>query len=114
MENLDCPFCKIQLIEHTDTDKLKIVYESDTVLAFYSTKPYAEVHIVIISKKHIPTIYDLTSGDDMLKLEMLKAVEIASNEIIKLKGSCKVEMYLGSLQWVKHLHCHVIYDPTID
>lgn len=114
MDNIECPFCKIQLSNHPDADKLKIVYESDTVMAFHSTKPFAEVHIVVISKKHIPTVFDLTDGDNDLKLEMLKAVDIASREIIEQKGACKVEMYLGSLQWTKHIHCHVIYDPSID
>lgn len=114
MTNQECPFCKLVSNLPSERDKLKIVYESDKVLAFHSNKPYAEVHIVIISKQHIPTIFDLSDTDSELELEILSAVKIASKEIISLKGACKVEMYLGSFQQVQHLHCHVIYDSTID
>lgn len=114
MFDLDCVFCKLISNLYAEREKLRIVYESDNVIAFHATQPFAETHIIIISKRHIPTIFDLSDSDNDLKLEMLKAVSIASQEVIALKGACKVEMYLGTLQWVKHLHCHVIYDPTID
>jgi|LSQX01.3.fsa_nt_gb histidine triad (HIT) family protein len=114
MYDLDCGFCKIVSSLHLEREKLDIVYESDHVIAFHFTQPFAETHIIIISKHHVPTIFDLSDSDSELKLEMLKAVSIASQEVIALKGACKVEMYLGTLQWVKHLHCHVIFDPKID
>ncbi len=114
MNNQECLFCKLVSNLASERDILKIVYESDNVLAFHSTKPYAEVHIIIISKQHIPTIFDLSDSDSELKLEFLSAIRIASEEIINQKGACKVEMYLGSFQQVQHLHCHVIYDSNID
>ncbi|QNU66687.1 HIT domain-containing protein [Ruminiclostridium herbifermentans] len=114
MNEQECPFCKLVSNMSYERDMLKIVYESDNVLAFHATKPYAEVHIIIISKKHIPTIFDLSDSDSQLKLEILSAIRIASEEIINQKGACKVEMYLGSFQQVQHLHCHVIYDSNIE
>ena len=114
MSDSNCVFCKLVSDFYIDRNKLNVVYESDKVLAFYSTKPFAEVHIVIISKQHIATIFDLSESDDALQLDILKAVKIASQIMIEQEGACKVEMYLGDLQWTKHLHCHVIYDPSID
>lgn len=114
MTNQECFFCKLVSNLTSEREKLKIVYESDNILAFHSTKPYAEVHIVVISKQHIPTIFDLCETDSELKLEFLSAIRIASEEIISQKGACKVEMYLGSFQQVQHLHCHVIYNSDID
>lgn len=73
-----------------------------------------EVHVFIAPKHHIPTIFDLTEKDDELVVEMMKAIKIASQEDIKLKGACKLEMYLGEFPNTKHLHCHVIYDSSID
>ena len=109
-----CFFCEqLEDFEKRMTE-LEIVYESDKVLAFYATKPFAEVHIIVISKKHIATIFDLTEKDDALKLDMFTAIKNASEIIIKEKGACKTEMYLGELQWTKHLHCHVTFDPSID
>jgi histidine triad (HIT) family protein len=114
MHELECGFCKLVSNLPTQHDQLKIIYESDNVIAFHSTMPFAEVHIVIITKRHIPTIFDLNVEDDELKLEFLSVIKIASQEVINLKGACKVEMYLGDFQQVKHLHCHVIYDSAID
>jgi histidine triad (HIT) family protein len=114
MSDPKCVFCKLVSNLASERDRLKIVYESDSVLAFHSNMPYSEVHIVIISKQHIPTIFDLCDTDRELKLEILSVVKTASQEIISQKGACKVEMYLGSFQQVQHLHCHVIYDSTID
>lgn len=110
----DCTFCRMISNLESERSNLKIVYESDKVIALHSTKPYAETHIIIISKEHIPTIFDLDDDDNELKLEMFKAVNIASKEVISLKKACKVEMYLGELQWVNHIHCHVVFDPTLD
>lgn len=114
MQNYECGLCKLVDDLRTNREKYTIVYESENVIAIYATQPFAEVHIMIFSKKHIPTIFDLSQDDDELKLELLSAVRIASEEIIRQKGACKVEMYLGAFQQAKHLHCHVIYDSTID
>ena len=114
MQESECGLCKLVADLATQRDQLQIVYESENVIAFHSTMPYAEVHIMIISKRHIPTIFDLNAEDEALKLEFLSAIKIASQEVIQRKGACKVEMYLGAFQQVKHLHCHVIYDATID
>lgn len=114
MSDHQCGFCKLVSDLSIERENLNIVYESDRVLVFHSTMPYAEVHIIIISKQHIPSIFDLSNEDDELKLELLSAIKIASQEVINLKGACKVEMYLGAFQQMQHLHCHVIYDSTID
>ncbi len=114
MKENECVFCRLINNLESERNRMKIIYESDTLLAFYSTMPYAEVHIVITTKRHIATIFDFSDEDDALKLEIFAAVKLASEEIIRLKGACKVEMYLGDFQQAKHFHCHVIYDPMID
>lgn len=114
MTEANCPFCQLISNLSDDRDKLNIVYETDQVLALHSTKPYAEVHIIIISKQHIPTLFDIGPEANELKLELMSAIKIAAQEVIHQKGACKVEMYLGDFQQVQHLHCHVIYDSLID
>lgn len=114
MQEHECEFCKLANNLPTQRDQLNIIYESDNVIAFHSAMPFAEVHIIVITKRHIPTIFDLNIENDELKLEFLSVIRIASQEVINLKGACKVEMYLGAFQQVKHLHCHIIYDSAID
>lgn len=114
MHEHECEFCKLITDLPRQRDQLKIIYESEGFIAFHSTMPFAEVHIIIISKQHIPTIFDMKLEEDELKLEFLSVIKIASQEVIHLKGACKVEMYLGAFQQMKHLHCHVIYDSAIN
>ena len=110
MNSDDCGICNL-LNRYAFGEDVKIVYDSEHSIAFHSTKPFAQIHIFIASKKHIPTIFALTEQDNELVIDMMKAIKIASTEVIALKGACKVEMYLGDFQNTKHFHCHVIYDP---
>jgi diadenosine tetraphosphate (Ap4A) HIT family hydrolase len=88
------------------------VYESKHALAIFATKPYAEVHILIMTKNHIATVFDIENPDIILDIN--KAVKTASKKVIAMKGACKLEMYLGEFQNAKHFHCHVIYDASIN
>ncbi|MDX8401155.1 MAG: HIT domain-containing protein, partial [Mariprofundaceae bacterium] len=50
----DCLFCKI--IEGTiPSDK---VYEDEDVLAFRDIHPKAPTHVLVIPKRHVPTLAD--------------------------------------------------------
>ena len=113
MDNNDCGICAL-LNRYAHGEEVRVVYESEHTIAVHSTKPFAQVHIFIASKRHIPTIFDLTERDNETVLDMMEAVKAASSEVITLRGACKLEMYLGEFQNTKHFHCHVIYDPSID
>ena len=55
----NCLFCKI-------IDKqipAKIEYEDDQVMVFHDINPKAPVHLLIIPKKHIPTMMDVEPSD---------------------------------------------------
>lgn len=102
----DCLFCKI--IEKTIP--AKIVYEDEQALAFEDINPQAPVHILVIPKKHIPTILDLKEEDD----NCLGYVFKVANKIAKDKGiadrgfrlvtNCNPE----SGQTVYHIHFHLL------
>jgi histidine triad (HIT) family protein len=57
----ECLFCKIRDREIP----ADIVYEDGEVLAFRDVNPHAPVHILIIPRKHISTVNDLETGDDL-------------------------------------------------
>ena len=113
MDINDCGMCN-RLKRYADgEEEYKPIYESEHSLALLITQSrMAQEHIVIMTKKHIPTIFDLT--DNEIAIDVMKAIKTASKEIIALKGACKLEMYLGEFQNTKHFHCHVIYDPSIN
>ena len=43
-----------------------IVYEDDDVIAFKDIAPVAPIHVLIVPKKEIPTINDITDEDALL------------------------------------------------
>ena len=58
----DCIFCKI--IE--GKVPAKIVYQDDLVVAFEDANPAAPIHILIVPRKHIPTLNDVPENDPIL------------------------------------------------
>lgn len=103
---MDCIFCKI--IEGSIPSKK--VLENDHVVAFHDITPQAPVHILIIPKKHIPTMNDLQAEDASLMGEIhLAAQQIARDLGIadsgyRLINNCGKD----SGQVVFHLHYHLL------
>ena len=57
-----CIFCKIINKEIPGN----IVYEDEDILAFRDIEPQAQVHILVVPKKHIEAIIDLKDDDKEL------------------------------------------------
>ena len=101
-----CIFCKIITHEFPAA----VVYESDKVMAFKDVHPLAPVHILIVPKRHIESINDLTDSDKELAGEMiLAAKKIADDFDISPKGY-KLLFRVGKWggQEVSHVHMHLI------
>ncbi|REE93053.1 histidine triad (HIT) family protein [Paenibacillus taihuensis] len=103
---MDCIFCKI--IEGSIPSKK--VFENEHVLAFHDIQPAAPVHILLIPKKHIATMNDVTDEDDALMAELLRAARHVANELgvaesgYRLVNNCNSD---GG-QVVYHLHIHLL------
>jgi histidine triad (HIT) family protein len=87
-----------------------IVYEDDDVMAFDDVNPQAPLHILIIPKKEIPTINDLTEADDELVGKIIRiASKIASDKGISKEGyRLVINCNQRAGQTVFHLHCHLL------
>lgn len=103
---MDCLFCRI-IEKSIPAD---IVYEDNEVLAFRDISPQAPTHILIIPKKHIATINDMTPEDSSVLGHMIEtAKNIANEEGIASNGyrlimNCNNE---GG-QTVYHIHLHLL------
>ena len=51
---------------------VRIVRETDSVLAYHHTRPFWPVHVVVIPKRHIASLLALEESDDQLLLECLR------------------------------------------
>src|SRR5436190_22473193 len=65
---MSCLFCRIAQREIPAS----VVYEDDHVLAFNDINPQAPTHVLIIPKRHIDTLNDLTPEDDALVGELVR------------------------------------------
>lgn len=104
MEN--CIFCKIINKEIPST----IVYEDEKVIAFNDVNPVAPIHILVIPKKHIETLLDVSEEDSDLISYIYQVInKIAKQEGFAEKGF-RVIANCGedSGQEVKHIHFHVL------
>ena len=102
----DCIFCKIIDKQIPST----IVYEDEDILAFKDINPVAPVHILIIPKKHIPTITDISEADLNLigKIHLIAGKLAADTGIFdqgfRIVNNCRSD---GG-QVVYHLHFHLL------
>lgn len=106
MTDSDCLFCKIVAGE-INAD---VVFESDDVIAFRDINPQAPTHVVIIPKRHISTISDLSESDtDAVGLLYLAARDIAKQEGFADAGY-RVVMNCNAAagQTVFHIHLHLL------
>ncbi|WP_166243713.1 histidine triad nucleotide-binding protein [Paenibacillus turpanensis] len=103
---MDCIFCKI--VEGTIPSKK--VFENEYVVAFHDIQPAAPVHILIIPKKHIPTMNDVSDEDAAVIAEIFKAARTIAKEQgiaengYRLINNCNAD---GG-QVVYHLHIHLL------
>lgn len=102
----DCLFCKI-LDGEIPCDK---VFENDHVIAFRDVNPQAPTHVLVIPRKHISTVNDLTEDDKNIVGEMmLAAQQVAKQDGIEEDGYRLVmNCNEGAGQTVFHIHLHVL------
>ena len=84
--------------------------ENEKILAFSDINPQAPVHVLIISKKHIPGLNELEAADR----ELLGEIQLAAKEIASKSGTSKSGYRLvancgpDAGQAVNHLHYHLL------
>jgi histidine triad (HIT) family protein len=101
----DCIFCKIAEGEIPS----EIVYQDDRIVVFRDAAPQAPVHILMIPRKHIASLDDLSEEDSaLISYMMLKIKEVTASE--GLDNGYRVVINCGEdgQQTVKHLHLHIL------
>lgn len=99
-----CIFCKIAVKEVPG----QIEYEDEEFIVFPDIRPKAPVHLLVIPKKHIPTLQDVNESDtELLGRLLLTAQKVAREK--QLKGY-RLAMNVGKAggQEIDHLHLHFL------
>ncbi len=104
--SLDCLFCKIINREIPS----EFLYEDDTYVVFKDINPAAPVHLLLLPKKHIRSINDLTKEDgDILSGLFMVAKDMAREQGVNESGyKLLFNVEKGGGQEIFHLHLHLI------
>lgn len=102
----DCLFCKIARREIPAT----LVYEDERIVAFNDINPQAPTHVLIVPRRHIATLNELSTEDDQLVGELVrKAAVIASDRGLSTGGYRMVfNTNRDAGQTVFHIHLHLL------
>ncbi len=103
-------YCAEALSGRTPISKIS---ETENVLAFHHTRPYWPVHIVVVPKKHIPSLLTLEESDNATLLELLATIKQIAAQVVAEHGGARVLTNLGQYQDSKHLHFHINYGEPL-
>jgi histidine triad (HIT) family protein len=103
-----CIFCRIVAGEIPS----RKAHEDDELLVFHDIAPWAPVHVLMIPKEHIATLYDVTDEHAPLLGRMLAmAPELMRKNGVTNGFRTLVNTGADGLQEVQHLHVHVMGGP---
>jgi histidine triad (HIT) family protein len=103
---MDCIFCKIVAGEIPSA----ILYQDEEVVAFPDINPAAPTHLLIVTKKHIPSVAQLTEDE----LPIIGHMTRIANQLAREQGIAdsgyRLVINCGEQggQAVPHLHMHLL------
>ena len=105
--NDDCVFCKIVNKEIP----CKKEYEDELCLAFHDINPRAKTHILVIPKKHIPTMKDVEAADEEILGRMLLIASDMGKKFNLEDYRLLISTGKKGGQEVFHIHLHLMSAP---
>lgn len=102
----ECIFCKISAKEIP----VPVLYEDEHIIAFPDIKPAAPVHVLVIPKKHIANLLELTSDDIVLMGHVLSTIPKIATELGLAEDGFRLVVNTkdNGGQTVHHLHWHIL------
>ena len=102
----DCIFCKIAAGEIP----ADIVYDDGEVLAFRDINPEAPVHLLLIPRRHIATLNDLSEADAALVGRLYLAGQQIAVELSVAESGYRtvINCNRDAGQLVFHIHMHLL------
>jgi len=101
-----CLFCRIA----TGEIPAKKIYEDDHVIAFHDINPQAPTHVLVVPRKHIASLDEMSDADaQIVGNVLLHAAQIARDQQLTSDGY-RVVVNTGEAagQTVFHIHFHLL------
>lgn len=101
----DCLFCKIC----EGSIPARIAYQDDHIIAFHDVHPQAPVHVLVIPRRHIANLSEVTEAEkDLMGHLIVKipsiAAQVGLEDGFRLVNNCKAPA--GQTVW--HVHFHLM------
>jgi histidine triad (HIT) family protein len=107
-DHSSCVFCKIV----AGQIPARKAHEDDEVLVFHDIAPWAPVHVLIVPKLHITTMYDTTEAHTALLGRMLALAPRLMQQLGVTNGfRTLINTGPDGMQEVQHVHMHVMGGP---
>lgn len=102
----DCIFCKIAAKEIPVTP----IYEDEHIIAFPDIKPAAPVHVLVIPKKHIANLLEISSADVSLVGHIVATIPVIAEKVGVAQDGFRLVVNTkdNGGQTVHHLHWHIL------
>lgn len=104
----NCLFCRLVRGEIPS----RKVYEDELVFAFHDINPLRPLHLLVIPKRHVTSLQDVTAADEPMLGRLLTVASQLAEENGSTEGF-RVIINSGRIggQEVPHLHAHVVGGP---
>jgi histidine triad (HIT) family protein len=102
----ECIFCKI--IQGTLPSEK--VFENEKVVAFRDISPQAPVHVLIVPKKHVEDVLDVSAEDMLIFSELFRAAQHIAGQLKIAGNGFRTVFNSGdhACQTIYHLHLHLL------
>ena len=101
---MDCLFCKIISGEIPK----EFTLQTEELVVFPDINPAADIHLLIVPKKHIREIREVGENEASLLVEIYKTVNKLVDDNNLKDNSYRVVVNGGRAQHVPHLHFHFL------
>lgn len=103
---MDCLFCKIA----SGSIPANIIYQDEQVVAFDDIGPQAPHHKIIIPRKHIATLNDISSDDNLLMGQIMQTAVTLAKSLKMADTGYRIVMNCNAHggQTVFHIHMHLL------
>ncbi len=102
----ECIFCRIA----AGSIPSRKIYEDDLCFCFHDIQPQAPTHALLIPKRHISSLQDLTPDDQALVGHMMGLMPSIAQTLGVDREGYRIAVNVGThgRQSVRHLHLHIL------
>jgi histidine triad (HIT) family protein len=103
---MSCLFCEIV----AGRIPSKKAYEDDEVIAFHDINPQAPSHLLVVPKRHVESIVDLTPADDALVGSLVRRARDLAKQLGLEERGFRLVFNSGpdAGYSVYHIHLHLV------